>query len=74
MTLTIENGKASFVSTVADKQINANIQAVEVVDLLSLHLITDAGVFLFTVSEVAINGQTFVTAAAAAEYIETLNN
>jgi hypothetical protein len=69
MTLTIENGKASFISTVADKQINANIEAVEVVDSGSFHLITDAGVFLFTVSEVAINGQTFTTADDAAIFI-----
>ncbi len=74
MTITIISGYASFISTVADKHINANIEAVEVVDGGSFHLITDAGVFLFTVSEVVINGQTFVTAAAAAEYIETLNN
>lgn len=70
MTLTIENGKASFISTVADKTIQANIEAVEVVDDRSFHLITDGGVFLFTVGEVVVNGQTFTSAEDAANFVQ----
>lgn len=68
--ITIENGTASFMSSVMG-QVNDGIQFAEVVDDTRLHLHLDCSVFLISVIQYTFNGQSFTDSSQAVEYINT---
>jgi hypothetical protein len=67
--ITIENGTASFVSSVMG-QINDIIEQAEVVDDTRLHLHLGGTVFLISVQQYTFNGNVFNTAQEAVNFIQ----
>jgi hypothetical protein len=69
--ITLEGGYITFYSSVIGA-IASNVESIEVVDDMCVHLGTNVGVFLINVNQFTFNGITFSTSAEAVTYI--LNN
>lgn len=72
--INITQNSIEFYSTIADTEINAQLVAPkwEIVDTLSIHVISDLGVYCLNTTSTTFNGEQFDNSDDAITYLNSL--